>query len=646
MNILQSALARVARKVRLDPLLRRDKRAALPTRDASPAPAPPSPSNNRASASKLQASSAQSGNLRRLIFQNFLRPLDMPRLRIYDDTITYETDRAEANLAAKQRKDNTGLLSTYLTEKSAFTRMLDLLVARTPAHLKDSQSIKSPGELALVLEKEHLDYMSHRYVNVPKYSFGEVPPMPEPLTKETFREYIYTLTQCTFPYRNSSSLTSGIIPEILLYTHHLENDSFKPYRSVETFNYLIAYFGYNKFQNYFARGLLLVMAKDGHTPNTHTINELLKICRIHSKKRHIVSTYLVVTNYLNLAEKLNIPANLTTWNRLYDCIDNILFKETFINRMMLVNLPVLENMCVRILADYCLTCTNTGEAIGFVENDLRRPFWKKDPRLAERVLHYAVANAKSDKELQTVIDGLFNEIAIDGLSLKQIANALQGSRKLSLPSLHLLYIHLSLDVEKLPENYVALIKGLCADLKNYNIHKAALVLRGIINDACIDLRLPLDPEDIKESEKKVSTFPFPIPTISGCERYRILKRLTQTNLIDFEAAVIFANNTQDTKIAMPWKALSDDELAEWVTLKLQLATLNNVHANIRQIAADIGLLPAGPRIPDEIVHWYQRMNYSAMGHTTELRLLNRLENGFDKEFLDELKERGILNDCM
>ncbi|KAM9886070.1 hypothetical protein OXX79_014426 [Metschnikowia pulcherrima] len=102
-------------------------------------------------------------------------------------------------------------------------------------------------------------------------------------------------------YRNSSSLMSGIVPEILLHTHHLENTQFKPFRTVETYNYLII-FGYEKFQNSFSRELLLVMVHDGHSPNINTINQLMKTCRIHASRRSLVSTYKVVVSYLSLAK--------------------------------------------------------------------------------------------------------------------------------------------------------------------------------------------------------------------------------------------------------------------------------------------------------------------------------------------------------
>lgn len=648
MNLLQNALARVARKARQDQPLRRAKPLIFSETGASPAPSPSRVRVPRASKERLRLSRSNGSNVRKMIFQSFFKPLNMPNLKIYDnDAVPYDSDRAEANLAAKLRKDSVGVLNTYLSEKLTFAKMLDLLVKTTPPHLKNADTLKNSSELARVLEKENLEYLSDHYANIPKYSFSEIPPIPDPLTKESFQKYIYTLTRCNFPYRNSSSLTSGLIPEILLYTHHLENERFKAFRSVDTFNYLIAFFGYNKFQNFFARGLLLVMAKDGHTPNIHTINELLKICRIHNKKRSLVSTYQVVINYLNLAQRLGIPINLTTWNRVYDCIDNIFFKEALINKMMVLNLPILENMCIRILTDYCSTCQSPEEVISFVENDLRRPQWRNDPRLAERVLHHGISRAENDEEVQKIMDGLYQEIAVDGLTIYQASSALQNNKQISSPTFHLLCMYLSSTVEKIPENYLALIKGLCNERNSFNVEKSAFILRGVIHDASTHLKLPIESKKTINKELEVNDhFPIPIPKMGSNERYRILKRLTQNDLLGLEVAIIYTNHTRKKNIPMPWHNLTEKEILEWEGLKLSLSKRESVHKNAHSIAGEIGLLPASPPTPDEIVYKYQRHNHYGMGSATDSRLLHRLEKGFDEEFQKEMKNRGITKKCI
>lgn len=642
MSLLQNALARVARKALRDQPLRHQKHVVGPYRNTKPTPAPSRTRAPKVSKSKLRLARSDGSNFRKLIFQSFFKPLNMPLLKIFDNEVSlYDTTRAEANLELKQRKDSEGVLNMYLSEKHTFKKMLDFLIKSTPPHLKDEEIVNSPERLAQVLEKENSQYMANQFPNVPRFSFTEVPPIPDPLTKENFKEYIYTLTRCNFPYRNSSSLTSGIIPEILLYTHHLENDRFKPFRSVDTFNYLIAYFGYNKFQNYFARGLLLVMAKDGHTPNIQTVNELLKICRIHSKRRSLVSSYQVVINYLSLAKRLNIPINLTTWNRVYDCIDNIFFKEAFINKMMLLNLPILENMCIRILTDYCQTCQNTEEVISFVENDLRRPNWRQMPRLADRILNHAIITAKSDKEIQLIMRGLFQEIAIDGLTYHQASWALANNPNIFSPALHLLCMYLSLKVEPLPEMFVALIKGFCSGRSSFNIPKAAFIVRGIIHDASEILKLPLDEIDVEFIPKKDERFPYALPKGGVSERYRMIKRLTQNVLMSMEAAIIHNNFKLDKQTAMPWQTLSEEEVCQWNDLKTALAATQEVHEKVELIARDIALIPASQQPPDEIIHKYERMNFHGMSISTDSRLLHRLQNGFDSEFQKDLKKRGI-----
>lgn len=648
MNLLQNALARVARKALRGQPLRREKPLVYSNSRVSPAPSPSRVRVPRVSKDRLRLGRSNGSNLRKMIFRSFFKPLNMPNLKIYDDESTpYDYERAEANLAAKLRKDNVGVLNTYLSEKLTFSKMLDLLVDMTPTYLKNGEAVKNTEELARVLKKENSEYLSDQYPNVPRYSFSEIPPIPEPLTKKSFQEYIYTLTRCNFPYRNSSSLTSGLIPEILLYTHHLENEKFKPFRSVETFNYLIAFFGYNKFQNFFARGLLLVMAKDGHTPNIHTVNELLKICRIHNKRRSLVSTYQVVTNYLNLAARLDIPINLTTWNRVYDCIDNIFFKEALINKMMVLKLPILENMCIRILTDYSSTCQSTDELISFVENDLKRPQWREDPRLGERVLQHAISRAANDDELQKIIDGLYQEVIVDGLTLYQASWALQNNKLIFSPTFHLFCMYLALKSEKIPENYIALIKGLCNERNTLNIEMTGFILRGVIHDASTHLKLPLETKEPPTKELDTNNyFPFPIPRMGSNERYRILKRLTQNDLLGLEVAIIYYNHTTKKSIPMPWQGLTEMEILEWEKLKQHLNECSDKHKNARVIAGEIGLLPASPPTPDEIVYKYQRHNHYVMGSSTDSRLLNRLENGFDEGFQKEIRIRGISKKCI
>lgn len=647
MSLLQNALLRVARKVQQEKLLRRQVPAIQAKADSQPEADPPRRALRRAPKEKLRLVRKAQSALQRKRFQKFFEPLNMPLLRIFDDEPRdYDTKRAEANLVLKLRKDNSGLLNTYLNEKSVFTRMLNFLVDSTPEHLKDSASVNDPDTLGRVLDQENSEYLKNQYPDVPRYSFHEVPQIPNPLTKENFQKYIYILTHSKFPYRNSSSLTSGIIPEILLHTHHVDNKTYKPFRSVETYNYLISYFGYNKFQNIFARGLLLVMAKDGHPPNINTINELLKICRIHRRKRSLVSTYQVVINYLDLAKRMNLQINLTTWNRVYDCIDNIFFKEALVNKMLAISLPILENMCIRILTDYCLTTKNSDEVITFIEQELRRPNWKKDPRLADRVLYHMIVNAKSDAELQTAIDHLFDDFATDSLSLNQAACALLRNKKISTPSFHLICLYLSRSQAALPEVFISLIEGLCTDKNSLNIEQLAFILRGILADASVSFNLPLESIVPETIEREFTHFPYPIPRANMSERYRILKRLSVNRLTELEAAVIHANNLFKLSIPMPWQPLSDQEAARWESLKIKIRELVNVHKDVSELLSSLGLLPPLEPISDEVILSYQRVNNISIGTSSDLRVLNKLEDGFEEDLERELKERGIIKNCI
>lgn len=645
MSDLQNALARVARRVQQYQLLRQKQLAPLIKADAVRAKQPVKNVLPKASKEKLRLVRSNALMITKRRFQKFFDPLNMPLLKIYDENPTpYNASQAEANLAAKLRRDKIGHFNTYLNERTIFTKMLDFLVDMTPAHLKDADTINDPNTLISVLESENTDYLSNQYSDVPRYSFSEIPPIPDPLTKDNFQKYIYTLTHTTFPYRNSSSMTSGIIPDILLSTHHLDNEKFKPFRSVETYNYLIAYFGYLKFQNVFARGLLLVMAKDGHEPNLRTLNELLKICRMHNKSRSLVSTYQVVINYLDLAKKMGLQINLTTWNRVYDCIDNIFFKELLINKILVINLPISDNMCIRILTDYCLTSRDTQQVVKFVEDELRRPKWRENPRLAERVLYHQIVNAKNDLDLQNAMDGLAKDIRMDQLSFIQIARALFENKEISASFFHLLCIYSREELAKSPEVFIALIKGICSERKTFRCEKLGFILRGIIHDATKILKLPIADIDSDQNGSKCSLKKNPYHTPQGGldERYRMLKRITKNLLTEFEAVIIYSNKKHKTTAPMPWKMLSLAEQESWESLKLELCNQRNAHSNAAALASSIGLEPVVSEIPEKIIAKYQRSNNRSIGTSNDSRMLHKIENGFEEELEKELTERGLI----
>lgn len=594
-----------------------------------------------------------SGYLRKR-YQKFLAPLEMPQLKIYDQRLeAYDTARAEQNLSQKTDPDRLQAFARFLGERQAFDRMVEVLVDLTPSLLMDAECVANDVELRRVLRREEEQFRVSRQVSVPRFHFHEVPPMPQPLTKQSFYDYIYFLTHSRLLYRNSSSLMSGIVPEILLYTHSLENGAFKPFRSAETYTCLIKYFGYDKFQNSFARELLLVMVKDGHKPTVNTINQLLKICRIHRSRRSIVSTYKVVANYLHLAKQLGIPLNLSTWNRVYDCIDNIFLKEAFLNKMLAVSLPVLDNMCIRILEDFCLTTPLSTEVVHFLEHDLRRPFWKQDLRLVDKVLYHKIRHMESNSELGSVFLELWPQIATDALSLKAVANAIDANARFTHKAYLLLCMYNQLSPESAlvaPEVYTRVVQLLSTNTERYSIPALTKFARGIIHhDARIKLNLPVETVDYESLEealamkKKASVFPYKMPRVPFSEHYRIFKRLSQNTLNVLEAKVMHHNKVNpEQQISEPWVMLSTAEESAWHETVATLKTHQDFWINSAEKAATLGLIKCKRlRVPPRAIYAYEKYNNMQMRLSNEINTVKKLLHGLDSHLELEMRERNI-----
>ena len=110
-----------------------------------------------------------------------------------------------------------GLLPTpghisHLPQRQSRVRQIDKVLVGSDS--TTAKNIDYQNELAM---RRILDQQTKVY-DVPHHAFHEIPPIPSPLTKDSFEQYIYHLTHCKFHYRNSLSLQSGIIP-ISYYTH-------------------------------------------------------------------------------------------------------------------------------------------------------------------------------------------------------------------------------------------------------------------------------------------------------------------------------------------------------------------------------------------------------------------------------------------
>lgn len=575
-------------------------------------------------------------------FQSFLKPLNMPDLKIFDDDLPkYDIARAEANLAVKSSNDRVAVFNTFLSERFTFNKMLDFLVDLTPLYLKCERTVTDPAALGNILKQQDDDFRKNKF-DVPRYHFHEVPPFPEPLTKESFQEYIYFLTHVRMPYKNSSSLLSGVIPEILLYTHSLQNDAFKDLRSVETYNYLIKFFGYDKFQASFAKELLLVMTADGKQPNMETINELLKICRSHSKRRSLVSSYSVILRYLSLVKRMGLTVNLTTWSRVYECITNIFLREVYVNKMASINLPILSHMCVRVLEDFSQTTRTTQDVIDFLCNELRRPGWRELPRLAEKVVLHIVSGAKNPLELKPAFD-LLEDIAVDETTINTLVNKILQNENLRNRTLVLLFIYCRFEQHvnaQSPEVLSNLIKAISTD--DIAITQANFLLRCVVHEEAVrTLNLPVEFNkyaEIGKGKSKRPHFPYKIPTSCIPEHYRIMKRLTGDHMTDFEARVIHNHREQ---LPIPWDPLTESEKVKWKAYKAKLTQIGPFWLDLANVTQELGLETAAKNTPPHLIKAYRKLNAINTGISRDINLVHRLKIGLDKHLEKELEERKI-----
>lgn len=452
-------------------------------------------------------------NFQRKAFQNFLEPLQITNLKsLQDERPKYDNKKANFNWNNKKSNDRILSFENFLNERLVFNKMIDYLIKLTPEKFTSYDTNNGGEKLSKLLYEEELHDKQIKIPNTPQYFYHELPPMPQPLTSKKFQEYIYFLTHLKVLYKNLSSLTSGIIPEILLYTHKLTNEEYKPYRSVETYNYLIKYFGNDKNQSSFARELILVMNKDGHKPNIDTINTLLRLCRIHSNIRSIQSTYVIIIKYLQLIEKLNLEINLTTWNRIYDCIHNIFFKETFINKINNINLPICKNLSIRIISDFIKTTKNSNEIKKFIEVDLNIVNWKQDTKIVNLFIQHKILQFKLNEELGLFLTELITiqEFKINGSTIKVILESISKNENLESKIYLLLisYIKFENKIENFIDNskiFKIIIFEICNNKENLNYNKLSKLLRFFIHDEAFKkLNLPHEVSKILPPLKNVN----------------------------------------------------------------------------------------------------------------------------------------------
>jgi len=556
-----------------------------------------------------------------LRFRDYLSPLGMSNLKIFNDDLPeYDSGSATSNWKSRHQRVPNIQYTNFHHDRISFDKMTDFLISITPPHLKYVTNVN----LKHILKHEEALDRSNQYDDVPKNVFHELPPIPKDLSELSFQKYIYQLTHSTYYYKNSSSLSSGIIPDILLFTHKLTNEKFKPFRSVHTFNYLIKYFGYTKNQSSFARELILVMIKDGHKPNVDTINTLLKTCQIHSHIRNNTNTYQVIMKYLRLCQLFEIEINLMTYVRIYDCINNIFLREVFLNKIQAIGLPILKPLLLRIIDDFLMTTKDTSEVIKFIETDLARPRWYEENVLANKVIYHRGLHVRCQQDVINLWTFITNRIVQhDEFTLKELFESLTKNKILESKFYLMFKIFLECDISggNNIRLYQSLVKQLLKEMDDKYIEGTAFLLRGIFYEITSQFELPL--EVIQYSGGKQSLN----------ETFAIFNRIFGNQVI----------TTIDSKLKyLNLPSLSSPiDRNQWTEFKNRLQRLPLEIKPAAHMCELMSFKPNDIKIPlSEILRYQQSVNYKITNIRNQTRVRKSVQ-GVDEFTLDSMTERGI-----
>lgn len=296
------------------------------------------------------------------LFREFLEPLDMPNLKTFntsqqatpyqlnaesENDTKYNVEEARRNWAKRKSTKVQDQLQVYFENRQIFHKMLQYLIEITPPHLKNIQSETYKHHILAQESTDHqLYHPSTRYC----INYGPLPNLPQPLTTHVFTNYIHDLAHIQHQWQNASSL-SGIIPQILLDSHKLNNFEMAPYRSITSYNHLMHYFGVTKNQSFLARALIVSMNRDGHNIDTQTINTMLNIVRKQSRIRSRANLLQLVLKYLHLANDAGVEINLTTWSRIYDIISSPYLKQQFLEEMDHQKVPIPDALHRKMVRD-------------------------------------------------------------------------------------------------------------------------------------------------------------------------------------------------------------------------------------------------------------------------------------------------------
>lgn len=616
MNNIKDAISRVSRSMRMVEYMREDKVGSKWTKNGSTGAVESKenriirPPQTNLSKKELQKRKKHLNGYQRKVFQDFLKPVNIPNLKIFEpEPRPFDADLAKSNWKAKTSQNNVMRYNSFLENRMAFTKMLDLLVELTPAHLLESANDQDLSR----------NTKSENHPKSPRYWFTELPPMPEPLTLESFKDYIYFLTHTKVLYKNSLSLMSGLIPDILLYTHKPTNTKYKLVRSTDTYNYLIKYFGFDKNQSSFARELLLVMKHDGHQINIDTINNLLMLCLIHANIRTTTNTHHIVIKYLRLSKELGIEINLKTWTRVYDLIKNIFFKEMFISKLGTINLPILPSLGLRILEDFGETTKNTEDVITFIESDLRLKDWQSHARFSNKVLFHRAKHVAEDQ-----LDDFFNKFCTnhtqgwDDHSPRYVLQGLQQNANIEEKFLVMLGVYCRLVTsasEEAPEVFQKILLVLLSNKEQYDYEQLSHILRGVIHDATNKLVLP---SEVGDGSGKP-------------ESYKILRRMVGLQMNQFEG-ILQESASNPIPIHEP---LSGPEIDMWHELRKKICQIRISRGEIEKLLQ----LVKKPQLADG--KKYQHVQRGKINDARARQRVSRLEMGLEAYVEQEMKVRNL-----
>lgn len=180
----------------------------------------------------------------------------------------------------------------------------------------------------------------HRLMSV--YRTGPPPP-PQTFTHELFDRYILLLARARFfDSRHLQQFRTGVVPRMLLQLHSHDHAALRPFRTVDTYNNLIHFFGVRGGNWDVAKKLYAEMAVDGVAPNTSTFNTLLRLAARVQCGTGVPSNLKHAGNVLREMRRAGCRANSDTYRNTYLMVDHLPAREQLLSQMVLAVYPNMD----------------------------------------------------------------------------------------------------------------------------------------------------------------------------------------------------------------------------------------------------------------------------------------------------------------